>query len=240
MKEITEEIEEDYRRDGVIRVRGLFNTDTVRELRMELERFIHEDLPGLPPDACTYEKDGKTVRNLWRLEVHHPEFVQSILRDDLVELVGKLVNGTLQLVAVETFNKAARVGSAVPWHQDNAYFCRKPADMLTVWIALDPVTEENGPVFYIKGSHHEGMRATVPSGVAGNSMGLRDLPAVPVEEQFKGLLNPGDALIHHCETLHRSEPNRSDQSRLGLLLVYRGTHTEVDPVLREAYQNANS
>ncbi|MCG8598589.1 MAG: phytanoyl-CoA dioxygenase family protein [Verrucomicrobiales bacterium] len=240
MKESRERLWEKYREDGVIRVRGLFETSEVEAFRRELERFIREDLPGLPADACTYEEDGTTVRNLWRLEVHHPEFAQSVLRDDLVGLVGKLVNGTPQLAAVETFNKAARVGSAVPWHQDNAYFCRRPADMLTVWIALDPVTEMNGPVFYIKGSHREGMQATVPSGVAGNSMGLRDLPAVPVEEQFKGLLNPGDALIHHCETLHRSEPNRSDQSRLGLLLVYRGTHTEVDPVLREAYQNANS
>ena len=73
----------------------------------------------------------------------------------LVDLVAPLVNGPLAVMAVESFNKPARVGSPVPPHQDNAYFCQEPADVLTVWIALDPATQENGAVEYFLGSHHE-------------------------------------------------------------------------------------
>jgi ectoine hydroxylase-related dioxygenase (phytanoyl-CoA dioxygenase family) len=42
--------------------------------------------------------------------------------------------------------QARKVGSGVPYHQDIAYFCQPPPDMLTVWIAIDAVTEANGTV----------------------------------------------------------------------------------------------
>jgi ectoine hydroxylase-related dioxygenase (phytanoyl-CoA dioxygenase family) len=51
-------------------------------------------------------------------------------------------------------------------------------------------------------------------------------------------LEPGDATIHQCETIHHSAPNTTEHSRLGLLLVYRGSHTQTDPKLKEAYAAA--
>jgi ectoine hydroxylase-related dioxygenase (phytanoyl-CoA dioxygenase family) len=61
---------------------------------------------------------------------------------------------------------------------------------------------------------------------------------VPLSEQFCGLLQPGDATIHQCETVHHSAPNTTEHSRLGLLLVYRGSHTQTDPRLKATYTAA--
>jgi phytanoyl-CoA hydroxylase len=74
-------------------------------------------------------------------------------REDIRRSSRRWCMASLCLVGVETFNKPARIGSGVPYHQDNAYFCQSPPDMLTVWIAIDAVTEANGPVFFVKGSH---------------------------------------------------------------------------------------
>jgi ectoine hydroxylase-related dioxygenase (phytanoyl-CoA dioxygenase family) len=93
----------------------------------------------------------------------------------------------------------------------------------------------NGPVYFVKGSHLLGMLPTKPSGVRGNSIGLAEPSSVPLEEQFCGLLEPGDATIHHCQTIHHSAPNTTNQSRLGLLFVFRGSHTRIDPTLRATY-----
>jgi ectoine hydroxylase-related dioxygenase (phytanoyl-CoA dioxygenase family) len=101
--------------------------------------------------------------------------------------------------------------------------------MLTVWLAIEAVTAANGPVFFVKGSHRGGVLPTKPSGVRGNSIGMAEPSTVPLADQFCGLLNPGDATIHHCNTIHHSAPNTTDESRLGLLLVYRGEHTQTDP-----------
>ena len=93
-------------------------------------------------------------------------------------------------------------------------------------------------VYFIKGSHKLGSLPTKPSGVRGNSIGMAEPPDVPLDEQFCGLLEPGDATIHHCETIHHSAPNQTDFSRLGFLLVYRGSHTETNPEMKAAYTAA--
>jgi ectoine hydroxylase-related dioxygenase (phytanoyl-CoA dioxygenase family) len=228
----------DYERDGVVCIPRFLSPGEVAAIRTELHRYIRDDLAGQPLDARTFEADEKTVRNLWRLEKYNPFFRQLGQREDIRALVTPLVHGEPVLAAVETFNKPARIGSGVPCHQDNAYFCQTPPDMLTVWIAIDAVTEANGPVYFIKGSHKGGMQPTKPSGVRGNSIGMAAAPAVPVAEQFCGLLAPGGATIHHCETIHHSAPNTTDDPRLGLLLVYRGSHTQTDPALKEKYSTA--
>ncbi|MDI1315324.1 phytanoyl-CoA dioxygenase family protein [Prosthecobacter sp.] len=228
----------DYERDGVVLIHQFLNADEVIAVRAELERYIRDDLAAQPVDARTFEKDEKTVRNLWRLEKYNPWFRQLGERADIRALVAPLLHGEPVLVGVETFNKPARIGSGVPYHQDNAYFCQTPPDMLTVWIAIDSVTEANGPVFFVKGSHKAGMQPTKPSGVRGNSIGMAEPSSVPLAEQFCGLLAPGDATIHQCETIHHSAPNTTNFSRLGLLLVYRGSHTQTDPTLKTAYAAA--
>jgi len=207
-------------------------------VREEIDRYIREDLDSKPADAATREADGVTVRNLWRLDQHCPRLLALAGREDIRALIAPLVKGTPELAAIETFNKPAKVGSGVPYHQDNAYFCRTPPDMLTLWIAIDGVTKENGPVYFVKGSHRQGTLPARPSGVPGNSMGMANPPEIPLEEQFCGLLDPGDATIHHCETIHHSAPNLTDRSRLGFLLVFRGGHTLTDPELKASYTEA--
>jgi len=233
-----EMISRDYERDGVALLRGLLSPEEVRAIRAELDRYIREDLASKPTDARTLEADEKTVRNLWRLEAHNAYFRDFAAREDLRSLISPLVNGEPVLAGVETFNKPARIGSGVPPHQDNAYFCQTPPDMLTVWIAIDAVTESNGPVTYVKGTHRLGPLPTKPSGVRGNSIGLAEMPESSEEDLLVALLEPGDATIHHCDTIHYSAPNTTDHSRLGFLLVFRGSHTETDPALKAAYSAA--
>ena len=229
---------QDYERDGVVCMPGFLITGEVAEIRRELHRYVAEDLESKPADARTFEADGKTVRNLWRLEQHNPKLRAFAESPRIHALIAPLVHGDPVLAAVETFNKPARVGSGVPYHQDNAYFCQTPPDMLTVWIAIDAVTEANGPVYFVKGSHRFGVLPTAPSSVRGNSIGLAEIPNVPLADQFCALLAPGDATIHHCNTIHHSGPNTTAHSRLGFLLVFRGAHTETDPILKATYTAA--
>lgn len=223
-----------YHADGVLLRRGLLGPPDVREVRDAVDRYLRERLASVAPGDRVLEADGTSVRNLWRMERYDAFFQEFGERPDLRAAVAPLVRGTPELVSVETFNKPPRVGSGVPYHQDNAYFCQSPPDMLTLWIALDPVTAANGPVCYVRGSHTSGVHPHVPSGVKGNSMRLAS-PVPPGGEEFRALLEPGDGVFHHCQTVHRSEPNTTDRPRCGLLLVYRGTHTRTDPRLQALY-----
>ena len=231
-----EQLKEEYQRDGFVTVSGLMSEEIVAAIQCELDHYIAGTLPCLPPEDYVLEAEGGPVRNLWRLEKHSQYFAELGKNEGMAALVGALVNGKPVLMAIESFNKPARVGSIVPPHQDNAYFCLTPPDALTAWIAIDPVTKENGPVHYIPGSHIDGTLPHTASNVPGNSMGLRD--TVLIHNAHAALLQPGDAILHHSNTIHYSNPNRSGLPRRALLMVYRGAHCAKDPALHERYQLA--
>jgi phytanoyl-CoA hydroxylase len=231
-----EQILQDYERDGVVRVAKFFSAEETQRVRGEIERYIRDIAPGLEPSEVTFEADGKTARNLWRMEKYDPCFAEIAQRPEILNLVRRLVHGDPVLLGTETFNKPARIGSGVPPHQDNAYFCQNPPDVLTIWIAMDAATDANGPVSYARGSHKLGLLPHKASGVKGNSIGLAE--TFEHTDPIVGLLEPGDALIHNCETIHYSGPNRTDFPRCGFLLVYRGAHTQTDPTLKAAYDKA--
>ena len=54
------------------------------------------------------------------------------------------------------FNKTAGKSGETPPHQDNHYFCLDPPNCITIWVALDPVTQETGALRYLPYSHLEG------------------------------------------------------------------------------------
>lgn len=226
-----------YDADGVVAVPALLSDEEVAEVRQALDRCIRDVVPTLPTSDVVFEADGRSVRNLWRLEEHDAFFAELAHRPRLMELVGALLHGEPVPIAVETFNKPARHGSGVPPHQDNAYFCLEPPDVLTVWVAIDAATPDNGPVQYAPGT----ATTLLPhraSGIPGNSMVLVEPAAVPSDRTVTALLAPGDAMVHHSQTIHWSGPNNTDQPRCGLLLVYRASHTTPSAPLREAYQSA--
>ena len=49
-------------------------------------------------------------------------------------------------------------------------------------------------------------------------------------------LKPGDALIHHSEIVHGSEPNTSEYARRGWTLQYKAESAAYDQVRLENYE----
>ena len=235
---IHQEIVAEYQSQGFVHLPAWYADEALDEIRSAVERYNREVVPGVPESDVVFEADGIAIRNCWRMQTHDPFFSKLPAEARLQALISDLVNGTPTCMGVETFNKPAKVGSGVPPHQDNAYFCQDPPDVLTVWIALDDVTPENGPVHYLPGSHTQGVHEHVPSGVKGNSFGLAK--TVDETQAKAALLKAGDILIHHCQTIHFSAPHVSDFPRLGLLLVFRGEHTQDSPEMKAAYQKARA
>jgi len=234
-------LKREFEADGFIKIEPLFSEDRMVAIASELDRYIAEVVPSVPPGDIVYEAgtadDGRrALRNLWRMEQHSRFFAQLAQDPALLQVVKELVRGEPVSCGVELFAKPARVGSMVPFHQDNAYFNLVPPDALTCWIALDDSTHGNGCVYYGRGTHLGGLRPHKASGVKGNSLMLAEPPAFHDFEQVPGILRRGSAIMHHCVLLHRSEPNLSSRPRRGLLIVYKGAHCKLDPEGARAYQ----
>jgi hypothetical protein len=109
--------------------------------------------------------------------------------------------------------KAAGVGAALPWHQDEAYW--DPAfDYVALgsWMPLDPASVESGCLCFLPGSHRGPVRAHrhVGDDPAVHALVTDDVDPVPAVAVS---LPPGGASFHHCRTLHSSGPNTSARVR---------------------------
>ena len=102
-----------------------------------------------------------------------------------------------------------------------------------MWMALDPVDEENGCLRYIPGSHLEGIRPHGRSEILGFSQGILDYGPEDEPREVAIRLQPGDVTVHHGNMIHRADPNRSpDRSRRSFAMVFRGQSVRRD---EEAY-----
>ena len=58
----------DDRNNGVIRLRSLLDAQELEAPRSAIARYQREILPPLPTADDTLEPDGRSIRNLWRME----------------------------------------------------------------------------------------------------------------------------------------------------------------------------
>jgi ectoine hydroxylase-related dioxygenase (phytanoyl-CoA dioxygenase family) len=114
-------------------------------------------------------------------------------------------------------------------HQDYAYWYRMGnlfPDMGTVFVAVDRATRKNGCLKVIAGSHRLGRLDHVErDGVSDSGVDperLTQVLKVLPEETLE--MEPGDMVLFHCNTLHASDDNRSDESRIALLGCYNTRH----------------
>src|SRR5689334_21157569 len=75
------------------------------------------------------------------------------MRPDLLDVVERVIGPDIILWASTVFCKEAARGLEVPWHQDGQYWPIRPRATVTVWVALDDATPENGCMRIIPGSH---------------------------------------------------------------------------------------
>jgi hypothetical protein len=111
-----------------------------------------------------------------------------------------------------------RISTPTGWHQDAPNF---PLDrnVLTVWIALDEITPEQGPVRFRSGSHRRGLLGRNPPerdrDLLDEYPELERLPVSPAHH-----MQPGDCTVHHGLTLHGAGANETSRPRWSYFVSY--------------------
>ena len=230
----------DFERDGYVIVRNFLPAEEFEELTENLDRYIREVVPTLDDAYAFYHDRGRpeTLKQLQNMAVD-PYFQAYRKHPRWVGLAEALLGEKVNADESEWFNKPPGVEHPTPPHQDNYYFCLKPASVLTIWLAVDSVDEENGCLRYVTGSHLRGVRPHSSNKVLGFSQGITDYGDEDVAREAKILLNPGDAVVHHGNTIHRAEPNRSEaRNRRAFAMVIRGESCRRDEEAFARYRDA--
>jgi len=109
------------------------------------------------------------------------------------------------------------IGGEVTPHQDATYLYTEPNTAIGFWIALDDATVQNGCLQFIRGSHKSGIhrRYIRNSEKDAKEILIHDKPAPYYQESSftKVPVKKGSCIIIHGQVVHRSDHNRSQQSR---------------------------
>ncbi|MFM2096728.1 MAG: hypothetical protein RIS70_3852 [Planctomycetota bacterium] len=229
-----------YDRDGFVVIRQFLDPASLAVLQGELDRYIREVVPTLPETAAFYQDRAKpeTLKQMQHMHedpffrdyVHHPQWRQ---------LAETLIGEPTNCDSPEWFNKPPGTNHPTPAHQDNYYFCLEPPNVVTIWLALDRVDDENGCLRYQPGSHGKGIRRHARSNVLGFSQAIADYSDADRQQEFAVHLEPGDAVAHHGNTIHRADSNQSiDRHRRAFAMVFQGISCKRDPQAFQRYQQA--
>jgi ectoine hydroxylase len=209
-----------FERDGFVLVRGLFDAEEATLLQQAMETdpqvranlYDRFDASGKATKMVTWNQPGDSV---YGLAARTHRIVDTM--EDL--LGGEVYHYHSKLTAKEPFE-----GGAWEWHQDYGYWynngCLFPL-MASVMVALDKCTKENGCLQVLRGSHHLGR---IDHGLMdGQQVGADPSRLEHILKQFEVVyaeMEPGDGLFFHCNTLHRSDQNRSPNRRWTVLFCY--------------------
>jgi phytanoyl-CoA hydroxylase len=231
---------ERYDRDGFVIVRQFLPHDDLVELCGQLDRYVREVVPTLPDSHAFYHERGRpeTLKQMQHMGVD-PYFAAYREHPRWKALATALVGEPATAEEPEWFNKPPGTVHATPPHQDNYYFNLKPPNVMTIWLALDAVDDENGCLRYVAGSHRGGVRPHGSSGVLGFSQSIVDYGPADRAREVPIHLAPGDAVVHHGNTIHRADANRSaTRSRRSFAMVSKGASCRRDEEGFARYQSA--
>jgi len=205
--------------------------ETLNQMREAYEKLLHDN-PTLSPDFLL----GPHLENPGTQGVKGSrQWLEFATHPDLMQMAADLIGEDIILWGTTIFGKPARNGKETPWHQDGDYYPIRPLETLTIWIPLDDVTDENGPMRFIPGSHRQ--RKIFSHHWEENSDLTINL--VCDSEHFDEntaeslILKAGQVSYHDVYMIHGSLANNTDHRRAAFVVRLMPATSHYDHVLGE-------
>ena len=213
-KNISEEdkkLASEYYENGFIVLSNIFTNELIDQIKSEMnDKGFNENFP-----IQTFRNNIR-IQDLWQYSDSVKELAcHPKIMDTLKMLYER------EPVPFQTLN--FKVGTQQKAHSDTLHFSSLPARyMCGVWVALEDITEDNGPLFYYPGSHRNpeynfsDFKNTTEDTSYENypeyETFMEDLMEKSSYKKKKFLAKKGDALIWSSNIIHGGSPVEDPQS----------------------------
>ena len=218
-----------YRRDGFLLIEDFLTLEELEHWRNMTEDAVHSRLEATKGD----ENWNKTLSNqgnpddfysqvftqCLRLADTHAGMREIMLDPRLGELVGTLsgVDG-IRIWHDQALFKPP-FGNATAWHLDNPYWSFYSPDALSIWVALDDATLQNGCLYYLPGTHKTARYENV--GIGTNQRDLfRKYPEWTAINPVAAPAPAGAVVIHNALIAHGAGANMTNRPRRAMTCAY--------------------
>ena len=208
----------EYKYNGFAVIPKIFKNSEIKDLNKRVDEYLSKVSKKNKSNKVHFLKN-KTISSIHNIK--NFKLINELQNNSKIKVIAKKILGkSPKKFGAEIFAKPAKIGKAVPVHQDNFYWCTKNGSGITIWIALNKSSKLNGGLFYYSGSHEIGLLEHNLSGVPGSSQKLKNLKGLKFFKKKYPKLKPGDCLVHSSMIVHGSNNNFSNLPRRGLTLRY--------------------
>jgi len=238
MKQTTAQLQQ-FDKDGYLFFPSLFSTEEISRVRDAVPALYAEDRPEI-----FREKDGKTPRTGFASHTYSEMFARLGRHPRMVAPVEQLLGEDVYMHQYKVNGKKAFDGDVWQWHQDFGTWHRddgmpEPRAM-NIAVFLDEVNEFNGPLYFIPGSHREGVVE------AGHDLSTTSYPLWTLDNnKVKELVDrggivapkgpPGSMLVFHSCLVHGSPPNMTPWDRVIIYLSLCAVSNHITKYNRPEY-----
>ncbi|MBI3909488.1 MAG: phytanoyl-CoA dioxygenase family protein [Armatimonadetes bacterium] len=219
---ITESQIQFYEENGYLPLPEVITPEELADARVFLEEALHMRLTGGIDRTGSSDYDRVFLQkvNLWR---DHEGVRRLVFHPRLAQIARQLSRShAIRLWHDHALIKMpGRDSRPSPWHQDLPYWPMNEAGALSCWLPLDDVDEHNGCMHFIPGSHRLGKLPPI------NLVNPQDIFAFVPQECQQRMKSPvavplqaGDCTFHNGLTFHYAPPNRGNQPRRALVIIY--------------------
>ena len=216
-----------YRSDGAVCLRGVIG----REWIEALAEGVAENRAAPGPMASHYTEPGQPGGYFgdycnWPRIAAFRDFA---FASPAAEMAAALMDSrTVQFFHEHVLVKDAGTAEETPWHHDQPYYVVDGAQVVSLWVPLDPVPQAVCPRF-VAGSHRWGklfyprrFKDGVDYDYAGD--GFERLPDIEAGDHtlLAWDLEPGDAIAFHFLTVHDAPANRLEHPRRAISFRWLG------------------
>lgn len=191
---------------------------------------------GINKDADYYNNVFDQLLNLWQTN----DKVKQIMLDERIGQMAARLSGA---DGIRIWHDQALIkkpwANPTSWHLDTPFWSFSDRRALSIWVALDDATLENGCLFFIPGSHKE---TTFENPGIGKNMGavFNFYPQFKTTKSVAATMKAGSCSFHNGLTIHGAHANMTPGFRRAMTCAYmpNGNTFNGEPnILPDAYLN---
>lgn len=231
MPTLTQEQIDAFWRDGVLTVADAVAPPLLAALKSDFNRWIEESRSETAPYGHCIDgrprfdlQPGHTAEKPALRRVQAPTevsqaYYEAMASSRMTDMVADLIGPDVKLHHTKINSKLPGAATEVKWHQDFLFTPHSNSDVITALLMVDDVTEDNGPLEVLPGSHAGELHPIWQDGKFTGA--IDDTIAAGMQASSVRCLGPaGSVCLMHTRLAHGSAPNTSEDPRTLFICVY--------------------
>jgi len=221
MRATTDQQAATYGEAGFVVLEGFLDADELELWRRTTDEAVAERLAvgseSIQSDADTYYSQVFTQCEC--LADTHTGMARLILDESLGQAAATLAG----IDGIRVWHDQALVkppyGNPTGWHLDVPFWSFDSPDAISIWVALDDATVENGCLWYLPGTHREARYELTPIGENVGAL-FREYPEWLRLEPVAAPCRAGDAIFHNGLVAHGAGANMTPRPRRAMTCAF--------------------